>query len=159
MTYSWARRGRRKRVPYENPQRRRLNVLAATVQRGDRTDLRWLAVRRSFDAADLVCCLEQLADPDVPIVVVLDNAAFHRAGVVRDALPRLRQLRVYLYYLPPYSPELNAIERLFRTIKHHELPERTYPTFDALQEAVHAAFTRYEQTHCLKPTAHPGLAA
>jgi hypothetical protein len=159
VTYSWVRRGRRKRVPYENPQRRRLNVLAATVQWADQTDLRWLAVRRSFDAADLVCCLEQLAVPDLPTVVVLDNAGFHRAHLVREALPRLRQLGVFLYYLPPYSPELNDIERLFRTIKHHELPERTYPTFDQLQEAVHAAFTRYEHTHCLKPTAHPGLAA
>jgi putative transposase len=146
-------------VPYENPQRRRVNVLAATVQRADQTDLRWLAVRRSFDAADLVCCLEQLAAPDLPTVVVLDNAGFHRARVVRDALPRLRQLRVYLYYLPPYSPELNAIERLFRVIKHHELPERTYPTFDALQEAVHAAFARYEQTRCHQPAQYPGLAA
>ena len=146
-------------MPYENPQRRRLNVLAATVRRGDRTDLRWLAVRRSFDAVDLVCCLEQLADPAVPTVVVLDNAGFHRARVVRNALPRLRELGVYLYYLPPYSPELNDIERLFRVIKPHELPERTYPTFDALHEAVHGAFTRYEQAHCRQPARHPGLAA
>jgi len=159
VTYSWVRPGQRKRVPYENPQRRRLNVLAATVQWADQTDLRWLAVRRSFDAVDLVCCLEQLAAPDLPTVVILDNAGFHHARLVREAVPALQRQRVYLYYLPPYSPELNDIERLFRVIKHHELPERTYPTFDALQEAVHAAFTRYEQTHCSKPTQHPGLAA
>jgi putative transposase len=146
-------------VPYENPQRRRLNVLAATVRWADHTDLRWLAVRRSFDAVDLLGCLEQLADPDLPTVVVLDNAGFHRARLVREALPRLRNQRVYRYYLPPYSPELNDIERLFRVIKHYDLPERTYSTFDALQEAVHAAFTRYEHTHCLKPAVHPGPAA
>lgn len=159
MTYSWVRRGERKRVPYENPQGRRLNVLAATVETAGALELHWLPVRRSFDAVDLVGCLEQLADPALPTVVVLDNAGFHRAHAVRDALPRLRAAGVYLYYLPPYSPELNDIERLFRTIKHHELPERTYPTFDALQEAVHAAFTRYEDAHRLKPTLHPGLAA
>jgi putative transposase len=156
---SWVRRGERKRVPYENPQRRRLNVLAATVQRADQTGLHWLPVRRSFDAVDLVGCLEQLADSDLRTVVVLDNAGFHRAGLVRAALPDLWRQRVYLYYLPPYSPELNDIERLFRVIKHHELPERTYPTFDALQEAVHQAFSRYEDAHCLKPALHPGLAA
>jgi hypothetical protein len=146
-------------VPYENPQRRRLNVLAATVGWADQSDLRWLAVRRSFDAVDLVCCLEQLADPELPTVVVLDNASFHHARLVREAVPALQRQRVYLYYLPPYSPELNDIERLFRVIKHHELPDRTYPTFDALQEAVHAAFTRYEDTHCRRPAHHPGLAA
>ena len=134
-------------------------MLAATVETARTLDLRWLPARRHFDAVDLIGCLEQLADPALPTVVVLDNAGFHRAQLVREALPRLRAIGVYLYYLPPYSPELNAIERLFRTIKHHELPERTYPTFDALQEAVHAAFARYEDAHCPKPALHPGLAA
>lgn len=153
------RRGERKRVPYENPQRRRLNALAATVEAAAETELYWLLARRHFDAADLVGCLEQLADPDLPTVVVLDNASFHRAGEVRAALPRLRSLGVYLYYLPPYSPELNDIERLFRVIKHHELPERTYASFDALHAAVHQAFSRYEDTHRTKATNQPGLAA
>jgi putative transposase len=146
-------------VPYENPQGRRLNVLAATVQLSDTAALHWLPARRHFDAVDLVCCLEQLAEPTLPTVVVLDNAGFHRAHFVREALPRLRERGVYLYYLPPYSPELNDIERLFRSIKHHELPERTYATFDALHDAVHRAFSRYEAAHCLKPALHPGLAA
>lgn len=153
------RRGERKRIPYENPQGRRLNALAATVEVAGAAELRWLLARRHFDAVDLVACLEQLADPDLPTVVVLDNAGFHRARLVHEALPRLRGLGVYLSYLPPYSPELNDIERLFRVIKHHELPERTYPTFDALQDAVHRAFRRYEDAHCLKPALHPGLAA
>lgn len=159
MTLTWVRRGERKRVPYENPQGRRLNVLAATVQVSTTTDLHWLPARRHFDAVDLVCCLEQLAHPELPTVVVLDNAGFHRAHLVREALPRLRQLGVSLSDLPPYSPELNDIERLFRAIKHHELPERTYPTFDALQEAVHEAFVRREAAYQLKPSNQPRLAA
>jgi hypothetical protein len=146
-------------VPYETPQRRRLNVLAATVQVSTTTALHWLPARRHFDAVDLVCCLEQLAHPELPTVVVLDNAGFHRAHLVREALPRLRQLGVYLYYLPPYSPELNDIERLFRTIKHHELADRTYATFDALHDAVHQAFVRREVAYQLKPAQQPGLAA
>lgn len=146
-------------MPYENPQGRRLNVLAATVQRAEESELHRLPARRHFDAVDLVCCPEQLADPALPTVVVLDDAGFHRAQLVRDALPRLRERRVYLSYLPPYSPELNDIERLFRVIKHHELPERSYATFDALQDAVHRAFARYEDAHCRKPALHPGLAA
>ncbi len=129
------------------------------MQVADAAELHWLPLRRSLDAVDLIGCLEQLADPALPTVVVLDNAGFHRARLVREALARLRAAGVYLYYLPPYSPELNDIERLFRVIKHHELPERTYPTFDALHDAVHRAFTRYEDTHCLKPTLHPRLAA
>jgi transposase len=51
---------------------------------------------------------------------------------------------IYLYFLPPYSPELNAIEAGFRVIKHEELPARRYATLPALIEAVDAAFTSYE---------------
>jgi hypothetical protein len=159
MTLTWVRRGERKRVPYENPQRRRVNVLAATVQWADQRELHWLPVRRHFDAGDLVCCLEQLAVPGRLTMVVLDNASFHRDRVVRTALPQLREQGVYLYSLPAYSPELNDIERLFRVIKHHELPERTYATFAALEDAVRAAFTRVEAAHYGKPLHQPGQAA
>lgn len=34
MSYTWVRRGERKRMPYENPQGRRVNALAALVKGG-----------------------------------------------------------------------------------------------------------------------------
>jgi transposase len=40
----------------------------------------------------------------------------------------LRRLRIYFYYLPPYSPELNEIEGVFGVSKRHELHERRYTT-------------------------------
>lgn len=46
--------------------------------------------------------------------------------------------------LPPYSPELNAIEPAFRAIQHDDLPERRYATVPALRAAVDAARTAYE---------------
>lgn len=145
-------------MPYENPQRRRLNVVAATIQHADQRALYWLPLRRHCTADDLVAALERLADPGHPTIVVLDNAGFHHARLVREALPHLRTLGVFLYYLPPYSPELNAIERLFRTIKHHHLPQRTYTTMDALDQAVDQAFRHYVAVRS-KPAHHPGLAA
>lgn len=159
MTLTWVRHGERKRVPYENPQRRRLNVLAATVQWADQRELHWLPARRHFGSVDVVYSIEQLAVPGQPTIVVLDNASFHRDQLVRAAVPQLRAQGVYLYYLPAYSPELNDIERLFRTIKHHELPERTYATFDALEAAVQAAFARAEAVHSDKAPHQLGLAA
>ena len=43
------------------------------------------------------------------IVMVLDNVAFHHANRIRDWLKSNPKLE--LFFLPPYSPELNAIER------------------------------------------------
>jgi len=38
-----------------------------------------------------------------------------------------------LHWLPPYSPELNLIEILWRKIKYQWLPLRAYLSFNHLQ--------------------------
>jgi len=48
------------------------------------------------------------------IIVVLDNFSSHRAKVVRDAA---KALEIELVYLPPYSPDLNPIEFIWKTVK------------------------------------------
>ena len=146
-------------MPYENPERRRLNVMAVIAQCQDTSELHWMTSRRHLGSVDFLHFLRELPPAPVPTVIVLDNAGFHRAQDVRAAKADLRQRRIYLYYLPPDSPELNDIERLFRTIKHHELPERRYPTFDALDTAVVTAFKRQEAKRLTKPSSQPRKAA
>ena len=146
-------------MPYENPQRRRLNALAVAMTHGGEHTLHWMLSRRHFTAEDLLHFLRALPPAPVPTIIVLDNANFHRSHLVRDARPELWQRGIYLYFLPPYSPELNDIERLFRTLKHHELPERTYPTLDGLEDAVDGAFTRCEAKLVTKHAISPRKAA
>lgn len=104
--------------------------------------LTWWAAARTWKGEDLVAFLRHALPPDrgVPRVVVMDNASFHRARKVKDALPDLRKRNLHLYYLPPYSPELNDIERLFRKAKHEAMPRRLQPHERALLAAVHACF-------------------
>jgi len=144
VTYSWVPQGTRKRVPYENPQRRRYNVLALYAPTGPAPFFDWHGRPTHLTSDELIGLLAVRRRTAVPLIVVLDNASCHRSRDVKDAVPELWKRGVYLYYLPPYSPELNAVERVFRTIKHHELPERTYPTLAKLTAAVEAAFARQE---------------
>jgi hypothetical protein len=145
VSYTWVRAGERKRIPYENPQGRRLNVLAALVPDGPYAALYWVSFPDTFRADHIVRLCEELPPVPVPTVVVLDNASIHTSHIVRAARPALRARRTFLYYLPPYSPELNEIERLFRTIKYDDLPERRYPTIPLLDAAVQQAFTTAEE--------------
>ena len=115
--------------------------------------------RRHFQADGVAHVLRQRPATDVPLVLVLDNAGLHRSTTVRQALPDLRKHNVHLFYLPPYSPELNAIEPVFRAVKHLDLPARRYRTAAALEAAVDAAFTRVEATLLGEPQPQPGLAA
>jgi transposase len=51
---------------------------------------------------------------DNRICLVLDNFATHKAKSVKD---RAKELNIELIYLPPYSPDLNPIEYLWKSIK------------------------------------------
>jgi transposase len=146
-------------MPYENPEGRRVNALAALLRRAGETDLVWTTKPKAFVAEEVVQFLRDLPPAPVPTIVVLDNAGIHRSKVVQAALPELWARRVYLYYLPPYSPELNAIEPVFRVIKHHELPERRSTTVPALIAAIDTGFTSYRARLHAKSQTQPGLAA
>jgi DDE superfamily endonuclease len=71
-----------------------------------------------------------------PLVVVLDNYSVHRSKAVTAVLPSLADVGVRLFFLPPYSSELNRIEPLWRQVKYHDLPVRSYQTLEALRTAV-----------------------
>ena len=160
MNYCWARPGERKRVPYENPQGRRYNAMALYVPAGPHAAFDWCGTtRRHFCADDVVHFLCQRPATAVPLVLVLDNAGLHRSITVRQALPALRRHNVYPFYLPAYSPELNAIEPVFRAVKHLDLPERRYATAADLEAAVDEAFARVEAKVLGQRAEHPRLAA
>src|ERR671916_478324 len=144
VTATWVRRGERKRVPYENPQGRRWNTLVLYAPTGVQPAWDWIGKPRAFTAEDFVEFLLERPPCPVPLVIVLDNASLHRSQAVRAALPRLWARRIYFCFLPAYSPELNAIERCFRVIKHDELPARVYTPLAALEAAVDEAYTGYE---------------
>ena len=87
--------------------------------------------------------------------MVLDNASIHTSRVVREARPELEAEGIFLSYLPSYSSELNEIEPYFGVINDYDLPERTYPSLIALQEAVEAAFARTAARMISKPRPLP----
>ena len=79
-----------------------------------------------------------------PVTLVLDNARYQRNAVVQawaDALS------IELLFLPPYSPNLNLIERLWRFLKRESLYGRYHPTFADFQAAI-------QNNIALLPTKH-----
>ena len=72
-------------------------------------------------------------------LLVLDNGAFHKARSLR--LPPY----VGLLFLPPYAPELNPIERLWRDLKDWLAP-RQPPTLDALSALLTIRLRHYSST-------------
>ena len=62
---------------------------------------------------------EQHSQSWLPIIVVLDNASIHRHIIEEKKHKCLMKNKLLLWHIPPYSPELNLIEILWKHTKYH----------------------------------------
>ena len=53
-----------------------------------------------------------------PVTLILDNASIHKAKEIQPLIRFLEKQGLTLYFLPPYSPELNRIEGLWHKVKY-----------------------------------------
>lgn len=68
--------------------------------------------------------------------MVLDNARIHTAHKVKQRLEIWQKRGLYIFYLPPYSPHLNIIERLWKEIKQGWIKPSDYLSADNLFYAI-----------------------
>ena len=78
-------------------------------------------------------------------MIVLDNYSVHTSQTVMDARPQLEAADVYLLYLPPYCPELSAMEPIWHDVKQQHLPTRSFALVTDLKRAVEDALARKAQ--------------
>jgi transposase len=71
------------------------------------------------------------------LYLVLDNARYNRAGSVRKLA---KNLRIKILYLPPYSPNLNPIERLWKFMKKKIMANEHYETIADFRSALSEFF-------------------
>jgi transposase len=124
--------------------RQRFNVLGAVHAI---THELMTVTNESYINALSVCeLLEKIAaiGLSTPITLVLDNARYQRCQLV---LERARQLGIELLFLPPYSPNLNLIERLWRFVRKECLYNTYYEHFDAFKQAITQCLTETTGRH------------
>lgn len=132
--HGWIKRKRTVELK-TNSGRNRLNVLGAYSP--DDQTLVVIEDTVSCDA-QMVCQLFQqlrATHPDrtIPILVVLDNARYQRAQRVQELA---EELQITLLFLPPYSPNLNLIERFWKFLRKHVTRNRFYATFGEFRAAI-----------------------
>ena len=66
------------------------------------------------------------------IHIILDNAGYHKSQGVRNFA---KELSIELHYLPPYSPNLNPIERLWKIMHEQVSYNKYYEKFSEFTEA------------------------
>ena len=128
--YGWIRKGT-DMVLQSNTGRERLNLNGAyniedhtaVVQESD-----------SINAQSTVSLLQKMMknQPLGLLYVILDNARYYRSEIVREFVKKNK--RINLVFLPPYSPNLNIIERLWKFFKKKITYNKYYEKFAVFRE-------------------------
>jgi DDE superfamily endonuclease len=140
IPYAWQPIGSVIDIP-ASTHRRRLNVLGFLNRKND---LYPYIIEGKVDTASIVECFEQFSQQiKKRTYVLLDNAPMHRSHDFIQHIPTWVKRGLIIKYLPPYSPELNLIEILWRFMKYHWLPFSAYMSFPCLIQAVEDTLTRF----------------
>ena len=139
----WIKRGEDQQVP-SNTGRRRVNINGAI-------DLERLEPVVRFDdtinAESTIALFEQLEQLNLLatwIYVICDNARYYRSKAVQEYL---KTSRIKLVFLPPYAPNLNLIERLWKFFKKKILYNHYFETFDEFRTACEEFFRSPKKHH------------
>jgi len=73
--------------------------------------------------------------PGKKIVLVLDNASSHTSHKVAEFVDKHRR-RLELLFLPPYSPDLNPAERIWKNLRYHVTHNVYFEDLKTLENAV-----------------------
>jgi transposase len=83
-----------------------------------------------------------------PVFLVLDGHSAHKARLVSEYVASLEgSLR--LFFLPPYSPELNPDEQVWNHVKHHGVGRMFVSGKDHLRVLVQAKLRRIQKSRWL----------
>lgn len=132
ITYGWIRQGKDKLIP-TIASRTRVNLMGALnlatmglISHSYKT-LNSVHLEHFFD-------LVKAAYPDAPkIHMILDNGPYNVSALTKEAA---RKRNIILHYLPPYSPNLNAIERLWKVMNECVRNNRIFRTATEFQAAI-----------------------
>lgn len=123
--------------------RQRFNVLGAL---NALTKELIMITNETYITSVQVCeLLRKIAENSIlPTTLVLDNARYQRCRIVMDLA---KELGIELLFLPPYSPNLNLIERLWKLTKKECLYSKYYENFDLFCKAIQGFLATMHLTH------------
>lgn len=132
----WIKKGVDKPIA-QTASRTRVNIVGAI----ELATMNVISCRPDYvNAETTVAFFDQIktAYPNAPkIHIILDQSGYHRSQLVRDAA---LEKNIELHYLPPYSPNLNSIERLWKVMNEEERDNVFFPSAKMFRDAINKFF-------------------
>lgn len=131
LTYSYSRRGQQKRIRQPRKRGIRISVLGLWQPK---QHFEYGMVVGGFNSERYLKLMEwqatkaaqHLAQTGQFTVIVQDNASTHRSRLTQHHWDQWQQQGLYLFFLPPYSPQMNRIEDEWLHLKRGELSSRVF---------------------------------
>jgi transposase len=143
VPYGWQPAGERAEIELSG-KRNSIHVLAIENASGITTSY---LHQGSINGSTVVEVIDDFASHiRKPTVLVLDNASPHTCKEVLAHKQKWEDLGLVLYPLPPYSPELNAIEHLWKSVKYTQLPAVAWKSVELLLQNLTSVFSRLGRT-------------
>lgn len=139
IPYGWIPQGEQWSI--RSAKDRVCNLFGLLSRKGD---LKVYSTPKNINSNFIIECIDEIADQiEMPTVLVMDNAPWHKSKLVIAKQTEWNEKGLYLFYLPTYSPQLNLIETLWRKIKYEWLRPNDYLSAKNLKEALFNIITQY----------------
>lgn len=145
LTYGWILKGVRKEIA-TTPYQKRINFIGGICLKGHRFTYVQVDTVNASTIGDFLRKLRQANPGKFKIHVVWDNARYHRNEKVTECA---KDLGIKLHYLPPYSPNLNPVERLWKLMHEVVSYNQYYGKFSEFTEATLSFFKSLGRKKCL----------
>ncbi|MDR1714895.1 MAG: IS630 family transposase [Prevotella sp.] len=130
VPYAWQEKDNPILLPSKRAQR--LSVFALM---NPQSEIFYRMVDGTAKSMDIISTLDEFVlTITKKTIIVLDNAPIHHSKAFKYKIREWSRQDLFVYFLPPYSPELNKIEILWRFIKYRWLPFDAFFNFNNLKE-------------------------
>ena len=143
VPYAWQPIGETIEIPSSKSQR--LNVLGFVNQ-----DCKFdsFVFEGRINSSVVVACIDEFSHHiKIPTTLIIDNASTHTSNEFNENLERWKGRGLTIYRIPPYSPELNIIEIVWRKIKYEWLPFSAYESYNSLKQELFKVLSNIGKTH------------
>jgi transposase len=86
-----------------------------------------------------------MKDRSRPLILIADRASFHASKQVREFV-RSNRKKIRIYFLPPYSPELNPDEQVWNTLKDKNLGRAALKNKQDLKKKAYSVMYRLQKS-------------
>lgn len=145
VPYAWQKKGETIALP--SFRGKYINVAGFYQTNNERK--MYLFEKETINAEKLVRIFDDFAQStDKKTVVVLDNAPIHKSKLFQSKIKQWEEEHdLFLFFIPPYSPELNLIEIFWKKIKYEWLSFQAYNSFQNLKNEIEIVFKNENQKY------------